>query len=96
MIKIFPPSLESNNRVSPEIFQTNSLTFLSHIRMLPAHQPTNVSEEESALDVVRICIGFGEFVVDPVIPAPFIDVILKHKIKLSKLRSREEIMCSRS
>ncbi|GBM56841.1 hypothetical protein AVEN_227347-1 [Araneus ventricosus] len=62
--------------------------------MLPAQQPSNMSENESALDVVWICIGFGEFVVDSVIPAPYVDVILKHKIKRLKSHSRKEDMHS--
>lgn len=45
--------------------------------MFADHQPAHVREEESSTRVVRVGVGVCELVVDPVVPHPLEDVVLK-------------------
>lgn len=45
--------------------------------MFLAHQPADVSEEEAAIDVVRICVGVAEFVMHSMISDPLDDAVLQ-------------------
>lgn len=44
--------------------------------MLLAHEPAHVGKEEASVHIVRIRVGLGELVVDPVIPRPLVQVVL--------------------
>lgn len=59
-----------------QVGHVNLLSILDDFRMLPAHQPANVGEEEAAIGIVRICVGVRVLVVLTVIPDPYPEAVL--------------------
>lgn len=71
--------MKNDDRISPEVATIDQSPPPDHLRMLPHHQPPDMRKEETPLRVVRIRVGFGVFVVNPVIPNPVEHRILKMK-----------------
>lgn len=69
--------LKSQHRIRCQITQIHSFTILEHIGMFFAHQPTDVCEEKSPWNVVRIRVWVAIFVVNAVIAYPFDNAVLK-------------------
>ena len=72
-------SLKGADRIIQHIWHIDLFSFNFDIRMFSNHQPTTMSEKETALCIVGICIGFAKFVVNTVIAYPFYYVVLKRK-----------------
>ena len=70
-------SLESNDFIFFQIVKGNLFSFRNYVRMFFHEQPTDVSEEEPVFSVVRIGVGFAEFVMYSVIPGPFPNGVLE-------------------
>lgn len=74
--------LECDDCISIQVRHVQTLSFFFDLGMLPAQKPSNVREEKSSLGIVRIGIGFAEFVMDTVISGPFNDGVLKDTFML--------------
>jgi hypothetical protein len=59
-----------------EIGHVNALSLFFDGGMLPTHEPSNVRKEEASIRIVGICVRFGKLVMDPMVPTPFMNVIL--------------------
>jgi hypothetical protein len=56
------PALETNDRISRNVTHVNRATLDDDVRMLFGQQPADMRKEHTATTVVRISIGFREFV----------------------------------
>lgn len=74
------PALPDNDRIRLEITHINRGSLINDIRMLADQQPAHMWEEEASLRImwVRICVR--EFMVNSVIPHPFVKVILQNAL----------------
>ena len=70
-------ALKANDGVGQEIADINCGAATFHFGMFLAQQPADVSEEESALGIVRIRIRLTELVVHSMIARPLVYVILQ-------------------
>ena len=71
--------LEAHHRVRVQIVQRDPAAGLEHLRTLAQQNPANMSEKDSTPNVVRILDGLAELVVNPVIPCPSDDRLLKRE-----------------
>lgn len=69
--------LEAHNWVGNQVAQVNLFAFLLDVRVLARQEPAYVGEEETALGVVRIGVGFAVLVVDSVVAAPLEDGVFE-------------------
>lgn len=69
--------LPHDHWVGFQVFHLDCATLGGHIRVLADHQPAHVREEKSPRRVVRVGVRVGELVVDPVVPDPFVYVVLE-------------------
>jgi hypothetical protein len=69
--------LEPQDWVGCQVAHVNALAELEHFWVLLAHQPTDVSEEKTARDVVRIGVCVAVLVVNAMISNPLDDRVLK-------------------
>jgi len=65
--------LEPQNRIGREVSHINAFAILDDVRMLLAHQPAHVGEEEAATGIVWIRVGIRILVMDPMVSDPFYD-----------------------
>jgi len=75
-------SLESENGVAEQVREVQFRSLRLDLRVLSHQQPSHMREEEAAINVMRIGISVGPFVMASVISCPFNDVILEsHALK---------------
>lgn len=74
------PALPDDDRICLEITHINRGSFVNDIRVLADQEPAHVWEEEASLRVVRVRIRVREFMVDSVVPYPFVKVILQNAL----------------
>lgn len=73
--------MELNDRIIVDVTHVKHTTFAQYFGMFMHHKPANVRKEESPIWIVRIGIGFREFVMHPMIADPFINGILARQCK---------------
>jgi hypothetical protein len=73
--------LEHHDAIGFQVAHVDFQSRFDDIRVRRQEEPTDVSEKEAALGVVRIRVGLGVFVVDPVIVGPGVGVALRKKKK---------------
>lgn len=80
---IFP--LEPDHWVCHQVTHVNCFALFLDIRVLLHQKPPNMREKEAPFGVVRVGVGFGEFVVHSVVPTPLVNVILeRHYVEKSQ------------
>lgn len=65
------------DRVVLQVFHADGAALGRDVRMFADHQPAHVREKEAPGRVVRVGVRVGELVVDPVVPDPFVYVVLE-------------------
>lgn len=75
------PALPYDDGVLFEIAHVDCGTLVDDVRVLANQEPTHMREEEAPLRVMRIGVRVCEFMVNSVIPYPFVNVILRNLIR---------------
>ena len=70
-------SLEYQYRIGIEVTVVEGFTLPLHLWMFSGQQPTDVSEKEAPLGIVRVTMRLRIFVMNSVVTCPFYDVILR-------------------
>jgi hypothetical protein len=69
--------MELDNWIRFHIGHVQFTFLVLHVRMLFQHIPSKVSIEHTSFYVMRIRIGLCELVMDPMVPNPFVQGVLK-------------------
>lgn len=68
--------METHHRIGQNVTHIDLSAATQHIRMLQHHKPTDVGEEETAICIVRISIGFRILVMHTMIAHPIVQGVL--------------------
>ena len=71
--------LPHNDRIIFQVAHVNKFSLCFNVWMFSAQKPAHVSEKETSLDIVWICICLREFVMSSMISHPHVYRILNQK-----------------
>lgn len=76
------PHLKPYDGIFKDVGAVDCLSHLSNVGVFSDEEPSHVSEEPSAVHVVWISVGLGALVMNPVVPDPLMNVVLKRRQRM--------------